>query len=214
MLIESFQRLRLLPLLLGALALAPTSAPAQEADPNIKGEISKKVEEVELLIGAQQVISSDNVRSYSEGRKGIVDIRLTKDNSQFIIVGLRGGETTLLFLMMDGTERHLKIKVEDPNRRRSSAEGAVEARDNIRLDFYFVQVNKSYGHQLGFGWPGQIASPQVSVSYDFLTGTFGSASAVISEVPLALLGHRSELRVGEGDAPGRSRHGERGEGLI
>ncbi len=166
-------------------AALPAGVSAQAPDPNISstlGDKRVKTEELEIEIGEQQVISSDNVRSYSEAIRGVVDVRLTKDNSQFVIVGLKAGTTTLLFIMMDGSERHLKLTVTDPTR--TSQVGAVEARDNIRLDFYFVQMNKSYGHQLGFGWPGQVAAPTVEASYDFLTGTFGSASAVISDVPL------------------------------
>src|SRR5690606_28215748 len=116
-----------------------------------------QTQDLTLEKGEQRVIPSDNVRSYSEGTKGIVDIRLTRDNTQFVIVGLKAGKTTILFLMMDGTERHLKIEVRDPEAKPvSEGLGPVEARDNIRLDFYFVQVSKSYGHQLGMNWPSTV----------------------------------------------------------
>ena len=159
--------------------------PAAAEDVPLRSEFavpSDSEETLELEVGEQKVISSDRVKSYSEGTRGVIDIRLTKDNSQFVIVGLRPGRTTLLFLMLDGRERHINITVGDPQQ--SEKDGRVEAKDNIRLDFYFVQMSKSYGHQLGLAWPGQIPAPKVSLDYDLLTGTFGGASAVVSNVPL------------------------------
>ncbi len=178
-----------------ALAVDPSSAKAQWFDGNKGGTAAagatprEKTDELELPVGEQQVIPSDNVRSYSEGAKGIVDVRLTKDASQFVVVGMSPGTTTLLFLMMDGTERHLKITVTDPTgkSRRSGDSNAVEARDNIRLDFYFVQLSKSYGHQLGVGWPASIVAPTFGASYNLQTGTLDSATAVIADQPLPRL---------------------------
>ncbi len=150
--------------------------------------VSAQTDEIELPVGEQRVIPSDNVRSYSEGAKGIIDVRLTKDATQFIVVALTPGSTTLLFLMMDGTERHFHITVTDPNgsRRRDQDFGVVEARDNIRLDFYFVQVSKSYGHQIGLGWPSAISS-KFNAGYNLKSGTLDSATAVITDQALPQL---------------------------
>ena len=149
---------------------------------------SSEVQAIELQLGEQRVIPSDSVRSYSEGTKGIVDVRLTKDTSQFIIVALAPGTTTLLFLMLDGSERHYRITVTDPNghNRHPADASVVEAKDNIRLDFYFVQVSRSYRHQIGIGWPGSIA-PTMSASYDIRTGALDSATAVITNQALPRL---------------------------
>ena len=68
-----------------------------------------------LEVGTQQVLPADNVRSYSEGVQGVIDVRLTGDAKSFVIVALRPGNTTLLFIMMDGSERLYKINVFDPN---------------------------------------------------------------------------------------------------
>lgn len=147
-----------------------------------------RTETLELEVGEQKVIPSDNVQSYSEGAKGIVDVRLTKDSSQFIVVGVADGTTTLLFLMLDGTEKHYKITVTDPNapKSRKTALGSVEARDNIRLDFYFVQLNRTNAYQVGIGWPSSIA-PTMSASMDLMTGKLDSATAVISSQALPRL---------------------------
>lgn len=146
-----------------------------------------ETEQLVLQVGEQRVISSDNVRSYSEGRKGIVDIRLTRDATEFIVVALAPGTTTLLFLMMDGTERHYKITVVDPNAHaRDKGDGTVEARDNIRLDFYFVQVDRNYGHQIGIGYPSSVTAGGTA-QFDLKTGTLDSATAVITNQALLRL---------------------------
>jgi pilus assembly protein CpaC len=144
-----------------------------------------EIQNIDLQLGEQRVLSSDNVRSYSEGTKGIVDVRLTKDASQFIIVALSPGTTTLLCLMMDNSERHYRITVTDPNARdrQKSNDGSVEARDNIRLDFYFVQVSKKYRHQIGVNWPGSVA-PKFNATYNLQAGGLDSATAVITDQAL------------------------------
>ncbi len=90
--------------------------------------------------------------------------------------------------MMDGTERHLKFTVAGPETDPRSAIDAntVEPRDNVRLDFYFVQVSKSYSHQIGIGFPGSIA-PTFNVGFDARTGALDSATAVIESQPLPRL---------------------------
>lgn len=159
----------------------PTRIPAAtSASPDIQG--------IDLQVGEQRVIPSDNVRSYSEGAKGIVDVRLTKDATEFIVVALKPGTTTLLFLMMDGTERHYKISVTDAEGSRPGAKGAttVNAKDNVRLDFYFVQVSKNYRHQVGLGWPGAVA-PTFNAQFDVKGGNLESATAVIANQALPRL---------------------------
>jgi pilus assembly protein CpaC len=152
------------------------------------GANSIDIQSVELQVGEQRVIPSDNVRSYSEGAKGIVDVRLTKDATEFIVVALKPGTTTLLFLMIDGSERHFKITVSDPDGERTPSKdgNTVQLKDNIRLDFYFVQVNRSYRHQIGLGWPGTIA-PTMNAQYDLKGGNLDSATAVITNQALPRL---------------------------
>lgn len=170
-----------------AASAAWSQGPAAANRPTSAAPAPMQEEELALSVGEQRVIPTDKVRSYSEGAKGIVDVRLTKDSSQFIVVALRPGSTTLLLLMLDGTERHFRITVTDPSGpKRNGAAGAVEARDNIRLDFYFVQVQRNYGHQLGLGFPGSVA-PTLSAAYDFKAGSLDSATAVIQSQALPRL---------------------------
>ena len=168
-----------------ALAQGPTPLTSRAGSESSQ---SVDVQNLQLQLGEQRVIPSDNVQSYSEGTKGVIDVRLTKDASQFIIVALNPGSTTLLFLMMDGTERHFRIRVVDASGHEPGGgdSGAVEAKDNIRLDFYFVQVSKNYRHQIGIGWPGSVA-PTFSASADVQAGSLNSATAVITNQALPRL---------------------------
>jgi len=170
----------------GAAVAQPTAAAPRTASGASNPD--PRVEDVDLQVGEQRVIPADNVRSYSEGQKGIVDVRLTKDASQFVVVALAEGSTTLLFLMMDGSERHYRIQVTDKNapKRRGRGTGSIEARDNIRLDFYFVQLSKNYAHQIGVGFPGSVA-PTFSAALNVAGGQLESATAVISSQALPRL---------------------------
>ena len=187
-------RSRLVAALSAACMLAMSSEPARAQGTNGNGAENgtkpslARIEELELRVGEQKVIPTDNVRSYSEGKKGVVDLRLTKDGSQFIVVALAAGTTTVLLLMMDGSERHYRVNVVDPDaaKRRGAQSDKVEARDNIRLDFYFVQLMKSYGHQLGIGWPGSVA-PTFDATFDVKGGKLDSATAVIADQALPRL---------------------------
>ena len=85
-----------------------------------------------FAVGEQKVLSTKGVRSYSEGEKGIVDIRLTRDGSRFVLVGLKTGATSLLFLKDDGVEERFEIVVageqEEPS---ADPTRSVEKEDNV-----------------------------------------------------------------------------------
>lgn len=161
-------------------AVEPSSVPSLE-----EGESA----ELELKLGEQRVISSDGVRSYSEATPGIVDVRLTRDAKQFVLVAASAGTTTLLFLMNNGREKHLKVTVVDPDAKPASSELdlSVLRAENIRLDFYFVQLDKSYSHRIGPVYPTSIQGGTFAASYDFLTQSFTSATAVIQDQALLRL---------------------------
>jgi pilus assembly protein CpaC len=163
-------------------------AVVRQSTPVIRSD-SQDAEEIDLQIGEQRVLSTDNVRSYSEGSKGVVDVRLTKDASQFVVVAQNPGITTLLFLMMDGSERRFRFTVTDPRAQKTKSAdrgGTVEARDNIRLDFYFVELDRSYRRQVGIGWPASIA-PTFTGAFNFKDGALDSATAIITDQALPRL---------------------------
>ncbi len=196
--------------LLAAMVLGSSSSPAQaqsradrmeraerndRADRNDRGSSSglPAGDTLRLEVGSQQVLSADNVRSYSEGVQGVVDVRLTGDAKSFVIVALRPGQTTLLFIMMDGSERMYRITVFDPNAPKASEKPVgppreqVLTRDNIRLDFYFVQFDKSYSHQLGVDWATRYGGGSLSVFYNLQSNAFENATATIQDQALPAL---------------------------
>ncbi len=168
---------------------SPDRLNAQDAIPRLPDLPSSEpaISTFTLEVGEQKVIPSHDVQSYSEGVRGIVDVRLTKDASQFVIVALKPGTTTLLFIMRDGTERHHRITVaERETQSEVPSPDHVDVRDNVRLDFYFVQLNRSYSRRMGIGWPTSVA-PTFSAAYDVPSQTLTEATAVVSNQALPRL---------------------------
>jgi len=172
------------------------------------------------------------VKSYSEGAEGIVNVRLTPDGKQFVIVGKRAGSTSLLLLMNNGEQRMLEIEVvrfnmskavkevtqlldDTPGLRvrrvggRLFIEGGVSSdadlkriqriaqlypdqveslvvlggpaadrKCNIRLDLYFIQVDRGKGYQVGVSWPGAVR-PTLSLRYNLNTLSYDTATAQV-----------------------------------
>lgn len=146
-------------------------------------------EALRIAIGEQRVLSAEGVRSFSEGIKNVIDIRLTKDNERFVIVGQRPGDTTVLFIMLDGDTVTYDVTVIDPNAGQpKQGPAGLEARDNIRLDFYFVQLSNSYSHNVGLSWPTSISANTTAVfGFDLNTGASNGATATISSTVLPRL---------------------------
>ena len=98
----SFTRKRTLQLLTALALLFPSYAYA--APPQDRGSSATEGEEIALTVGETRTVSATNVKNYSEGAQGVVDIRLTTDNSQFVISGKKPGSTTLLLIRSDGSQ--------------------------------------------------------------------------------------------------------------
>jgi len=144
--------------LLGGLCLALTLPVA-----------AQDTREVTVKVGEQTSISAAGVQSYSEGVRGVADVRLTNDQTRFVIVGEQVGSTSLLLIMEDGTQVQYRIEVTDD--RQPAAQGpGVGQRENIRLDLYFVRVEDTYSHAIGIGFPGSIGGSdselRTTVDYD------------------------------------------------
>ena len=147
---------------------------------------------IELGVGEQRLLPTENVESFSEGTKGVADIRITPDGKSFLLVGTSPGRTTLLLIFTDGHQTQYVIEVgggePEPTLAESKNPYRVEARDNIRLDVYFVQVSDEYSHQLGLRWPSSIgANVAVQANVDLQLGQLTSATAVIGEQVLPRL---------------------------
>ena len=145
--------------------------------------------ELELEVGEQRVLPGENVRSYSEGLAGIADIRLNREGTSFIVLGQRPGRTSLLLLLTDGHEIEYRITVSEPSERaiETPAPSEVKARDNVRLDFYFVQLSEDSGLRAGLSWPAAFGGGTASASADLLAGTITQATAAVTEQALPRL---------------------------
>jgi pilus assembly protein CpaC len=172
--------------LLALSVLVPTLALAQGG-----GRVQRR--ELELMVGEQSSVDAVGVQSYSEGAPGIVDVRVTSDGTQFVVVALAPGSTTLLLIYEDRQVQY-RIRVRDESAEAEPTTGVQEV-DNIRLDVYFLEFAENYGHQLGIGWPssfgvGGIAGVNFNVTQNLSAGTGTSAisaNASIANQPLPRL---------------------------
>jgi pilus assembly protein CpaC len=99
-------------LLLAALLLAvPRGSSAQSKSERTDAEVPHDNENITLAIGETKVISARDVKNYSEGSAGVIDLKLTTDASAFVINGKRQGSTTLLLIKNDGSQLTLNIDV-------------------------------------------------------------------------------------------------------
>jgi len=116
------------------------------ADANVQ-----EAKTIVLRLGEQKSLSAKGVRSYSEGDPGVADVRLTRDQSRFVLVGKREGTTSLLLIHEDGGQVQYTIQVVA-----SDTSKGFGRRENIRLDLYFVLIQDRYTHKIGLNWPGNI----------------------------------------------------------
>ncbi len=72
---------------------------------------STKTEELPLAVGETRTIPARDIRNYSLSLPDIADVRLTPDNSQFLIVGKRVGKTGLVLIRNDGMQITYNIEV-------------------------------------------------------------------------------------------------------
>lgn len=140
---------------------------------------AEREEERTIRVGEQISLSAKGVDKYSEGKKGIVDIRLPEDGEEFIVVGLKPGSSTLLLIKEGGEKITYSFEVK-------ATTNEVERKENIRLDFYFVELSEGGTYQIGVNWPGSLGGDvEVELGIDTAGGT--STSASISNIPLPRL---------------------------
>ncbi|MEM7138202.1 MAG: pilus assembly protein N-terminal domain-containing protein [Myxococcota bacterium] len=110
-------------------------------------------ETIVIRVGEQRSLSAKGVKSYSEGAPGVVDIRVTRDQRRFVLVGRSVGIGSLLLIRQDRSQVQYTIEVIPADGTRGFG-----GRENIRLDLYFVLIQQRYSHQIGLDWPGNIGS--------------------------------------------------------
>jgi pilus assembly protein CpaC len=192
-----------------------------------------------LVVGENKTISAADVTSYSVGAPGVIDIKVTPDQSQFVIVALRPGTTTVLMLKRNGTEVTYSVNVfarapaiveqelaqllegytglrvrrvgtrffieggvsTEADMRRTQViaslyPGQVESlvvvgsvgmehTINVRIDFYFVQYDKSSNWGVGVAWPARFGGGRLGATYDLIGGS-GAASLTADQALPAL----------------------------
>ncbi|MEA2698300.1 MAG: pilus assembly protein CpaC, partial [Myxococcales bacterium] len=109
--------------------------------------------------------------------RGVVDVRVTSDQKQIIVVAQAPGTTTLLVIMRDGARIEYNITVSH-----------IRPRRNIRLDVYVIQIERRRGLQLGILWPGSIVgtttfNATVDQSHTY-TGTLNLVSTILPTIDL------------------------------
>lgn len=82
-----------------------------DKDKEPKEATSTANEELNLAVGENKTIAANDVKNYSEGTPGVVDIKLTTDASAFVVVGLKAGSTSLLLIKKNGQEVTWTINV-------------------------------------------------------------------------------------------------------
>jgi pilus assembly protein CpaC len=92
----------------GLLALALLAAGARAQDSR---SLTTDTQEFSLSVGENRAISAASVKSYSEGNEGVVEVRLTPEGSDFVIVGKKPGQATLLLIMRNGKQTLYSISV-------------------------------------------------------------------------------------------------------
>ena len=130
-----------------------------------------------LNVGEQRTIPNDGVESFSVGVDGqVIDVRISPAGD-LVVVGTAVGTNTILLLFADGSEILYQVRVSDPTA------VSIPRRDNIQLDFYFVQLAENYSYQIGLSFPLQIeVEPQIQL--DLNAGFDLATTAAVTALPL------------------------------
>lgn len=226
---------------LGVLAMStwPSVAHGRGGRPvGAEGKPSKASSiELSMVVGENKTLPASDVASYSLGTPGFVEVKVTPDMNQFVLVALRPGTTTVLMLKRDGTEvtysvtvfarspeaveRELEqllqgytglrvrsvgprffieggVSTEADARRigliASLYPGQVESlvvvgsvgvehTINVRIDFYFVQYDRSSSYGVGLALPGRIGGGTLNAGYDLLNGAGTATLSAAQALP-------------------------------
>jgi pilus assembly protein CpaC len=97
----------------GMLVLASAMGSAWAQPPPAEPQEATVIEEqsLDLAVGETRTLAATNVKNYSEGSSGFIDVRLTTDGSQFVVTGAKPGSTTLLLIFKDGTKTSYNVNV-------------------------------------------------------------------------------------------------------
>jgi pilus assembly protein CpaC len=91
--------------------LPPLDAQAQRGKGNAAATGADAPTELNLAVGETRTLSARNVKNWSEGTPGLIDVKLTTDGATFLITGRRPGSTTLLFVYESGLQQTTTVNV-------------------------------------------------------------------------------------------------------
>lgn len=115
-----------------SLVLGAGSSFAQRGD---EDAVSETTEELNLAVGENKTISAADVNNYSEGMKGVADVKLTTDGKRFVIVGRAPGSTTLLLINKDGSQTKwvLNVFARSPDAVEREVKQLLEGTSGVRV---------------------------------------------------------------------------------
>jgi len=237
---------RLLALALcGATLLSTTLAGAQRHKPSSPSSgdddaskpTKEKSIELSLSVGENKTLPASDVDTWSVGDDKILNVHLTPDKKQFVIVGGRPGTTTLLLIKENKSQVNYSVTVfaRAPGEvekelmqlmtgytglkirqigARFFIEGGVsteadakrilliaslypgqveslvvvgsvgvEHTINVRIDFYFVQYDKTTSYDVGVSWPGKFGGGALNATFDFAAGKGTAALSAVQTLP-------------------------------
>lgn len=151
----------------------PREQREQPAEPeNPPAQATRRVDTMEmtLAVGENKTIPAGDVRNFSEGTPGIIDVKLTSDQSQFVIVGQKAGSTSLLLIKKNGQEVNWVINVfsRSPQLVEKEVGELLEGHTGVRLRRvgarFFIEggvtteADLSRIRQIAALYPGQVES--------------------------------------------------------
>lgn len=104
--------IRTIALAAAAFLLLPGGAAAQRPKPTPPDAGAESPsEEINVAVGETYTLPARNVRNWTEGVPGVVEVKVTSDGAQFLVAGRRPGTTTLLLLRDDGSQQAYAVNV-------------------------------------------------------------------------------------------------------
>ncbi len=132
--LASWAALLLGPATLHAQSHARVAAAAPE-EPQPSPVRREDAREMTMAVGENRTIPATEVKNYSVGSHDIVEVKLTTDSSQFVVVGLRPGSTSLLLINKDGSETNWTLNVfsRSPELVQKEVSALLEGYTGVRL---------------------------------------------------------------------------------
>ncbi len=177
-------------LLVASLALVASSALAAGGpSPAHAQRRGSEARPLELTVGESEAIQNDGVSTFTNGDDTVAQIDYDENTGNFLVRARRPGDTELLLIYDDGRQVRYRITVRQ--RVQAAASMEVLARDDIRLDLYFVELRENYSHQIGIGYPSSFPPAAGGfaggIDFDLVTGTLTRATASITDALLPRL---------------------------